>query len=189
MKKLGVTLVEILVVIAILAILAALLFPVFAKAKLSAKVSASSQNLKHFWLGLELYRQDNDEQVEFGSLSQMGLPSAGPGYDNFLRSYTGDPKFTWNKHSEYAPCGWSVTGSDMFRGLIYFGNMISDWPKDVLIYKANNVVLADKNCNTSDVKIDCQFCDKRSIGITLGGALRDRRSSERLVIDQRFYQQ
>jgi len=44
------TLIELLVVIAIIAILAAILFPVFAQAKLAAKKTSDLSNLKH-WSG------------------------------------------------------------------------------------------------------------------------------------------
>lgn len=55
------TLIELLVVIAIIAILAALLFPVFAKAKASAKSVQCLSNLKQLSLAQQMYAGDNDE--------------------------------------------------------------------------------------------------------------------------------
>ena len=55
------TLIELLVVIAIIAILAAILFPVFAQAKLAAKKTTSISNLKQAGLGLKLYQADFDD--------------------------------------------------------------------------------------------------------------------------------
>lgn len=55
------TLIELLVVIAIIAILAALLFPVFARAKLAAKQSGCVSNLKQIGSSIALYMGDNDD--------------------------------------------------------------------------------------------------------------------------------
>jgi prepilin-type N-terminal cleavage/methylation domain-containing protein len=55
------TLIELLVVIAIIAILAAILFPVFAQAKMAAKKSSDLSNTKQLGIGLQLYLQDFDD--------------------------------------------------------------------------------------------------------------------------------
>lgn len=57
----GFTLIELLVVIAVLSILAAILFPVFAKAREKAKQSACINNQRQMGLALTMYRQDNDD--------------------------------------------------------------------------------------------------------------------------------
>jgi prepilin-type N-terminal cleavage/methylation domain-containing protein/prepilin-type processing-associated H-X9-DG protein len=55
------TLIELLVVIAIIAILAAILFPVFAKAREKARQASCMSNEKQILLGLTQYTQDYDE--------------------------------------------------------------------------------------------------------------------------------
>src|ERR1700729_1919705 len=55
------TLIELLVVIAIIAILAAILFPVFAQAKLAAKKTADLSNMKELGLAAIMYRNDYDD--------------------------------------------------------------------------------------------------------------------------------
>ena len=57
------TLIELLVVIAIIAILAAILFPVFAKAREKARQTACLSNEKQLGLGILQYAQDNDETM------------------------------------------------------------------------------------------------------------------------------
>ena len=61
------TLIELLVVIAIIAILAAILFPVFAKAREKARQSSCLSNVKQIGHGLMMYVQDYDERFMNGS--------------------------------------------------------------------------------------------------------------------------
>jgi prepilin-type N-terminal cleavage/methylation domain-containing protein/prepilin-type processing-associated H-X9-DG protein len=61
--KRGFTLIELLIVIAIIAILAAILFPVFARARENARRSSCMSNLKQVGLGALQYSQDYDEKV------------------------------------------------------------------------------------------------------------------------------
>jgi prepilin-type N-terminal cleavage/methylation domain-containing protein/prepilin-type processing-associated H-X9-DG protein len=57
------TLIELLVVIAIIAILAAILFPVFARARENARRTSCQSNLKQMGLGALQYMQDYDETL------------------------------------------------------------------------------------------------------------------------------
>ncbi|NLB96543.1 MAG: DUF1559 domain-containing protein [Armatimonadetes bacterium] len=70
-RKEGFTLIELLVVIAIIAILAAILFPVFARARENARKSTCQSNLKQIAQGIAMYVQDHDE-VCFGGNGYQG---------------------------------------------------------------------------------------------------------------------
>ncbi len=58
----GFTLIELLIVIAIIAILAAILFPVFARARENARRASCQSNLKQIGLAIAQYSQDYDEK-------------------------------------------------------------------------------------------------------------------------------
>jgi len=97
MKK-AFTLIELLVVIAIIAILAAILFPVFAQAKASAKQAVCSSNMRQLGMAGQLYLNDNDDMwfPAFTNSSQAGFApqQSWLGYDNnngpLSNAYYGD---------------------------------------------------------------------------------------------------
>jgi prepilin-type N-terminal cleavage/methylation domain-containing protein/prepilin-type processing-associated H-X9-DG protein len=62
MNRRGFTLIELLVVIAIIAILAAILFPVFARAREKARQTSCLSNMKQIILGIKMYASDYDEE-------------------------------------------------------------------------------------------------------------------------------
>jgi prepilin-type N-terminal cleavage/methylation domain-containing protein/prepilin-type processing-associated H-X9-DG protein len=77
MKRSGFTLIELLVVIAIIAVLAAILFPVFAKAREKARQTACLNNVRQIVVGLTIYAQDHDSKLPTAAswLSEIGLDS------------------------------------------------------------------------------------------------------------------
>jgi prepilin-type N-terminal cleavage/methylation domain-containing protein/prepilin-type processing-associated H-X9-DG protein len=82
-RRHGFTLIELLVVIAIIAILAAILFPVFARARAKARQAQCLSNMKQVAMGLTMYAQDYDETLPYYSLS-ANKPAAG------VNAYTWD---------------------------------------------------------------------------------------------------
>ncbi len=62
MRRRGFTLIELLVVIAIIAILAAILFPVFSRAREKARTASCQSNLKQIALAIKMYTSDWDER-------------------------------------------------------------------------------------------------------------------------------
>ncbi len=77
-SKRGFTLIELLVVIAIIAILAAILFPVFARARENARRASCQSNLKQIGLGVVQYTQDYDNTLP----PQAGRDTDGPADDS-----------------------------------------------------------------------------------------------------------
>jgi prepilin-type N-terminal cleavage/methylation domain-containing protein/prepilin-type processing-associated H-X9-DG protein len=92
-KSNGFTLIELLVVIAIIAILAAILFPVFAQARESARTASCLSNVKQISLGIMMYVQDYDEKF-----CPSRYSTKGPAFDT--------PDTPWNntknEHTDWA---------------------------------------------------------------------------------------
>ena len=65
-RRTAFTLIELLVVIAIIALLAAILFPVFSRARENARKSSCQNNLKQIGVGFLQYTQDYDEMLPNG---------------------------------------------------------------------------------------------------------------------------
>ena len=109
------TLIELLVVIAIIAILAAILFPVFAQAKLAAKKTVCLSNLKQLGTAMHIYEGDNED----------GFPLAFT-YDAALNAYTTDQLVpvpaTW-------PTGQTAARVNTYQS--YWANSLQPYVKSV----------------------------------------------------------
>ena len=78
-RRTGFTLIELLVVIAIIAILAAILFPVFARAREKARQTSCLSNVKQVMLGIKMYCQDYDERNPTDRLQIVGATAMSGG--------------------------------------------------------------------------------------------------------------
>lgn len=109
MRRRGFTLIELLVVIAIIAILAAILFPVFARAREKARQSSCSSNVKQISLGCMMYAQDYDERNTIGwySDANAGCHTYRVDIMPYVKNWQ---LFTCPSHSETTGCqsyGWN----------------------------------------------------------------------------------
>jgi prepilin-type N-terminal cleavage/methylation domain-containing protein/prepilin-type processing-associated H-X9-DG protein len=104
----GFTLIELLVVIAIIAILAAILFPVFARAREKARQTSCLSNVKEIVLAEIMYRQDYDQI--FMSVADSAGPMSSPwGSISLADTYNHWPAFlqpyVQNRQIFYCPSG------------------------------------------------------------------------------------
>ena len=83
-KREGFTLIELLVVIAIIAILAAILFPVFARARENARKASCQSNLKQIGLSVYMYTEDYDERLPMGHTNNDGTQATDPSTDSYM---------------------------------------------------------------------------------------------------------
>ena len=99
MKRHGFTLIELLVVIAIIAILAAILFPVFARAKAKARQASCLSNVKQLTLSVKMYQSDWDDcyprTFETSEYLTNWFVLTGPGYAAQYPYYE-DSLYAWD---------------------------------------------------------------------------------------------
>ncbi len=152
MRK-GFTLIELLVVIAIIAILAAILFPVFARAREKARQTSCLNNVKQMALAVHMYIQDYDETLLFGEIiSPVSVPRpwyGGSGttlyWPDLLYPYVMNRQVFYcpSNPADWLGYGWNVylgyVGNHPDRtGAIYEGVKLAD-----IDYPAQHVAIAD----------------------------------------------
>ncbi len=150
MKK-AFTLIELLVVIAIIAILAAILFPVFAQAKVAAKKTVALSNAKNLGLAVKIYMSDYDDSL---IKSFYGFPADGVSWGSVfynwrmaLNSYTGknkdiltDPTNAFSSKNYWPPAQWDGSKPDTDPSWTYLAAN----------YSVNNHVIGFANGNVVD---------------------------------------
>jgi prepilin-type N-terminal cleavage/methylation domain-containing protein/prepilin-type processing-associated H-X9-DG protein len=99
-RRKGFTLIELLVVIAIIGILAAMVFPVFARARESARKAVCLSNVKNIALAVQMYLSDNNDTLwtkehrpEILSWMQAGQPGGGDPTDICEAGSSGGDKY------------------------------------------------------------------------------------------------
>lgn len=123
----GFTLIELLVVISIIAILAAILFPVFARARENARRSSCMSNLKQMGLGVMMYVQDYDEMYPPANLTTAQPSPDGPNIHGYWLGglwFWQQIIYPYTKSSQIYRCpSSSYTGNVLYAGN-YGANML-----------------------------------------------------------------
>ena len=157
MKRTGFTLIELLVVIAIIAILAAILFPVFAKAREKARQITCASNERQIGLGITQYVQDYDETFPMlhyndgagqevrwyqavGPYIKNGQIYANNGYYSGAGGVWRCPTATADQPGTYGP------NYDLFRDGAPYGGPSSE-KISVLDTPSDTVMVAEKGMN------------------------------------------
>jgi prepilin-type N-terminal cleavage/methylation domain-containing protein/prepilin-type processing-associated H-X9-DG protein len=102
----GFTLIELLVVIAIIAVLAAILFPVFAKARENARRTSCLSNMKQVDTALLMYTQDYDESLPSLTDDHSVTPSIRTDIWNVLQPYTNSKDVFYCPDRTDVGCGY-----------------------------------------------------------------------------------
>jgi len=115
----GFTLIELLVVIAIISILAAILFPVFARARENGRRASCQSNLKQITLGMFQYTQDYDEKfpLMYASGSAVTVPTTSTvsssmpfGWADTIQPYLKSTQIFQCPSERYGRAGASASG-------------------------------------------------------------------------------
>jgi len=147
--KRGFTLIELLVVIAIIAILAAILFPVFARAREKARQSSCLNNVKQMGLAAMMYAQDYDETnvpcstadvvIVYQRVNGAVTLTWGPWFA-LLQPYCANPHIflcpsepqgTYGNYTSYG-CNYLVTGRTFNLAVVKLSEI--KYPAETLIF-------------------------------------------------------
>lgn len=142
------TLIELLVVIAIIAILAAILFPVFARAREKARQTSCASNLKQLGLSLAMYAQDYDGGLPWHC---RAIPNdSSTGWNTQLYPYVRNeelyhcPSDAWRNRSRLCGgYGYNLSRQDLGSGLEQVGCDKAN--RGTIEYPAHTIAMSDSD--------------------------------------------
>ncbi|MHB9133984.1 MAG: type II secretion system protein [Armatimonadota bacterium] len=158
-RRRGFTLIELLVVIAIIAILAAILFPVFAKAREKARQTSCINNQRQIAVAITMYVQDNSEQFFPDPVSSS--------WATFLKPY--------NEPSIYdCPTKTGKGSNDVpeygFNSVIFGATLGSLTAPSEALISGDLVISPSMNANSSITSCDTQLDPRHNSGVVLSCA-------------------
>lgn len=138
--KRGFTLIELLVVIAIIAILAAILFPVFARARESARRTSCSNNIKQIVIGLKSYIGDNDET--YPAVGTNATPTDASGWASAIQPYVKSVQILQCPSETNPPAAATTPGSAGYTDFFY-NSQVASQNESVFSFVSNTVIIGD----------------------------------------------
>jgi prepilin-type N-terminal cleavage/methylation domain-containing protein/prepilin-type processing-associated H-X9-DG protein len=123
----GFTLIELLVVIAIIAILAAILFPVFAKARDRARMTTCRSNLKQLGMAFGMYADNWDETLPLWTRTDLDAAGWQNSWDIVLQPYLKSHAVVVCPSDDRSKAVVHPTYGPLVRSYSYPGNLGGDW--------------------------------------------------------------
>lgn len=169
MKVRAFTLIEVLICIAIIAVVAAIMFPVIAKSKESAKKATTISNLRQYGVLINLYRDDNGGGALTGTPDEMALPYGDAYYairlkeGKDLKVTQRGPVFPYFDYLYYVPSPG--------------GNFWSDW-KDYSEGVGGQVILMADFTFNSKTTMEMNAYPKTGYGLFIDGSVKSRSRPE-----------
>jgi prepilin-type N-terminal cleavage/methylation domain-containing protein len=164
----GFSLVEVLAVLAIIATLAALMFPVFTKSKREGYITADLDRLHQCQIATALYEHDNDGVA---GIPPFSLPGIG---DELRGNFYGTQPYRIGGGDQPSAVWASACGQHPLSPTINFVWFASTDAAAQAQYQAqgeHSMLLADENCNESDVDVRSDFVTKLGLGVMVDGTL------------------
>ena len=151
-RRKGFTLIELLVVIAIIAILAAILFPVFARARENARKATCQSNLKQIGLAFRQYSQDYDERM----VHSWGCPATWPTWGSTPVPYEFDFLQPYMKNTQVLICpsdsgrpynACTPTGDPPYNMSYAYDVWLNRTPDAIVVSPSSTIVAVDGTNN------------------------------------------
>jgi len=139
-KNRGFTLIELLVVIAIIAILAAILFPVFAKAREKARQSSCISNQKQISTGIMMYSQDYDEMLPIEFFGWSNVPAT---WRDIVQPYIKNDKVMMCPSYTTGLAGYGLNAYFLMANMSDWGNYGAPAAMSQITMPAETVLIGD----------------------------------------------
>jgi prepilin-type N-terminal cleavage/methylation domain-containing protein len=166
----GASLIEVLCVIAIISILFAMTFGVSGPIRAAALETSSKSNLRQVYLALRLYQESQTGSSEYGTASEMGMPSFDLEIKPFLpKGAVGDPGI-WR-----SPCGDHPVHPNFPTEnntlLVYVAEDLQ-WKRQSQSLQGRTVLASDPNCNPHNLRLDNPLVRSKYQVLRLDGSIR-----------------
>ncbi|MCC7495205.1 MAG: DUF1559 domain-containing protein [Fimbriimonadaceae bacterium] len=152
-RKRGFTLIELLVVIAIIAILAAILFPVFAKAREKARQASCLSNTKQISIAFLQYAQDYDERMPYQVTWVLPSYATGWSWPDRISPYiknvqvfvcpSAATSVEWINNAATHDCVWSAWCTGIPRVAYAYNTNVSAQPLAQMLAPAETFMFGD----------------------------------------------